>query len=366
MVEDDGPGRKFFETALRTVDRLSVLVDGLLDASMVRRSGNDPHIEKLDVRSFLEDSSLLFSSSMTKKNIAFSIDVDEKTRDAFIDRGMMEQVMQNLLSNSLKHVPAGGDISIRASSVGEAPVWIADVIPLQHTSRPGYMVITISDSGPGIPEEVARSINVPFTYPPSSIKPARGIGLYIAARLVKLHGGRLLIERDASGSRIDIFLPADIETSETMRSIISIQSAVASLVSIGASPVLYVLAREAGPCWLDVAGTMRERPLINPSPSESGRSGICFWPVGERLAFAVTAERSYRESPMSLFAKGRGGLRMMEGGPGDNPDAGWAVCPDDGRDYGALLKTALYRMKAGAEEKLRKGEKEWTATGSLS
>ena len=111
---------------------------------------------------------------------------------------------------------------------------------------------------------------------------------------------------------------------------------------------------------------MRERPLINPSPSESGRSGICFWPVGERLAFVMTAERKFRESPMSLFERGRGGLRMIEGVPGENPDAGWAVCPDDGRDYAALLKTALERMNGEAEQTLRKGEKEWTATGSLS
>jgi hypothetical protein len=88
--------------------------------------------------------------------------------------------------------------------------------------------------------------------------------------------------------------------------------------------------------------------------------------MGERLAFAMTAERIYRESPMSLFEKGKGGLRMIEGSPGENPDAGWAVCPDDGRDYASLLGAAIERMQGGAEDPLRKGEKEWTATGSLS
>jgi hypothetical protein len=227
-------------------------------------------------------------------------------------------------------------------------------------------VITISDSGPGIPVEVARSINVPFTAAADSIKPARGIGLYIAARLVKLHGGRLIIETGENGSTVDIYLPSDIETSETMRGIISIRSSIESLISIGASPVLYVLTRDSGPCWLDVAGTMRDRPVINPKPSETGRSGICFWPIGERLAFAVTAERKYRESPMSLFENGRGGLRMIEGNPGEIPDTGWAFCPDDGRDYASLLGAALERMNGGAGDPLRKGEKEWTATGSLS
>ncbi len=363
---DDGPGRRFFETALRTVDRLSVLVDGLLDASMVRRSGSDPKIERIDVRSFLEDSSLLFSNSMTKKEISFGIDVDDKARDAFIDRGMMEQVIQNLLSNSLKHVHVGGEVSIRAREMDKAPEWISGVLPLEYTEKPGYMIVTISDSGPGIPDEVARSINVPFTAAPASIKPAKGIGLYIAARLVKLHGGRLIIETGENGSTIDIYLPSDIQTSETMRGIISIQSSVESLVSIGASPILYVLTRDSGPCWLNVAGSMRDRPVINPSPAETGRSGICFWPMGERLAFVMTAERKYRESPMSLFENGRGGLRMMEGNAGENPDTGWAVCPDDGRDYASLLKIALERMEVGVGEPLRKGEKEWTATGSLS
>ena len=184
--------------------------------------------------------------------------------------------------------------------------------------------------------------------------------------LVKLHGGRLLIEKDGDGSSIDIYLPSDIDTSETMRSVISIQSSVGSLVSIGASPVLYVLTRDGGPCWLDIAGKMRERPTINPTPAETGRSGIALWPMGERLAFAISAERKYRESPMSLFEKGKGGLRMVEGGPGENPDAGWAVCPDDGRDYASLLEAAMKRMESGAGGPSREGEEEWTATGSLS
>jgi hypothetical protein len=151
-----------------------------------------------------------------------------------------------------------------------------------------------------------------------------------------------------------------------MRAIISIQSSVESLVSRGASLILYVLTRDRGPCWIDVAGTMRERPVINPTPAEMGRSTIFFWPMGERLAFVMTAERKYRESPMSLFEKGRGGLRMIEGSPGENPDAGWAVCPDDGRDYASLLEVALERMRDGAGEPLRKGVTEWTATGFSS
>jgi hypothetical protein len=111
---------------------------------------------------------------------------------------------------------------------------------------------------------------------------------------------------------------------------------------------------------------MRDRPVIDPSPAETGRSGIFFWPMGERLAFVMTAEKKYRESPMSLFGNGMGGLRIMEGTQGENPDTGWAVCPDDGRDYASLLGVALERMEGGAGGPLRKGEKEWTATGSLS
>jgi signal transduction histidine kinase len=363
---DEGPGRRFFETALRTVDRLSVLVDGLLDASMVRRSGSDPKIEKIDVKTFLEDSSLLFTNSMEKKEISFGIDVSENAIDAYMDRGMMEQVIQNLLSNSLKHVPSGGEIRITVRDMESPPLWISDVLPVEFTEKTGYMIITVYDSGPGIPDEVVRSINVPVTASPDSIKPAKGIGLYIAARLVKLHGGRLIIEGNGSGSSIDIYLPSDIRTSEMMRSVISIQSSVESLVSIGASPILYILTRDKGPCWFKVAGTMQEAPVMNPSPLDTGRTGICFWPIGERLAVVLTADREYRESPMTMFENGRGGLRMVQNDPVDNLEIGWAVCPDDGKDYASLLSVAIDRINGGAGEPLRKGVKEWTGTGSLS
>ena len=88
--------------------------------------------------------------------------------------------------------------------------------------------------------------------------------------------------------------------------------------------------------------------------------------MGERLAFVLTAGKNYRESPMSLFENGSGGLRLIEGRPGENPVAGWGICPDDGRNYASLLEAAMKRITGGAAGPLRKGEKEWTATGSLS
>ena len=54
---------------------------------------------------------------MTKKEITFGIDVNERARDAFIDRAMMEQVIQNLLSNCLKHVPVGGEVEISVKTL---------------------------------------------------------------------------------------------------------------------------------------------------------------------------------------------------------------------------------------------------------
>jgi hypothetical protein len=88
--------------------------------------------------------------------------------------------------------------------------------------------------------------------------------------------------------------------------------------------------------------------------------------MSEKLAFVMTAERKYRESPMALFENGRDGLRLIEGDPGENPDVAWASCPDDGRDYASLLDAALERMRSGASESLREGVKEWTATGFSS
>ena len=344
--------RRFLETALRTVDRLTILVDGLVDASSVRRSGRAPRLERVEIFRFLSDASILFANSMEKKEITFDIDVELGADVAFLDREMVEQVVQNLLSNSLKHVPAGGWIRITARRVTRTPEWFPILLPADLLPEPGFITIEVADSGPGIPAGVAERINVPMTADPATIRPAHGLGLYIAARIVRGHGGRMSVGHHGSGSSIEFCLPIDEITSEAVRAALTVQSTVASLIATGSSPVLYAFVKDEGGCWLELAEALETRPMVSPTAFEAVGADMAFWPIAERFALALSSKREYRDDPASLIG---GALRLVTGEITESIQTGWAVHPRDGGDYGSLLDAAMKRIETGAAEPLRKG-----------
>ena len=95
------------------------------------------------------------------------------------DERAIKQIILNLLSNAVKFTPEDGSIMIRTHQIG---------------SR---ILVEISDTGIGIPDDQLDTITEPFVQLESTLaskKTGTGLGLSIATRLAELHGGRLEIE----------------------------------------------------------------------------------------------------------------------------------------------------------------------------
>ncbi len=335
----------FLETSLRTVDRLSLLVDGLIDSSYASGRREPVSAAMVDTKSFLERASALFGSSMRKKEIEFSIEVGRGAERISLDEEKMEQVIQNLLSNSLRHVPAGGSISIRAEGLAECPEWTGRMVPAVVRESMKFARVSVTDSGPGIPEQVAARINGPLDGHSFSVSPSGGLGLYIASRLIRMHGGRMEVSGSGEGASVDLHLPADRETGEAMRTSMKAMEAVEVLIGRGASVILYVILKKSRTCWLDIAGRMKARPVIDPSSEEVSKEGVFLWPLGPAAALALTSERRWARDPVSIFRGGNGGLRLMEEAEDKMFEAVWAVAPADGRHYTQLAVRAFGMLK---------------------
>ncbi|CAN5813708.1 hypothetical protein BH18ACT17_BH18ACT17_11870 [soil metagenome] len=109
-----------------------------------------------------------------------------------LDAAKVERIVENLLSNALRHTPAGTQIWIRAEAAE------------------GGVSITVDDAGPGVPEELRDAVFEPFRQAPGSSSghsPGVGIGLSLVRRFAELHGGRAwLDERDGGGASFRVFL----------------------------------------------------------------------------------------------------------------------------------------------------------------
>jgi signal transduction histidine kinase len=108
------------------------------------------------------------------------------------DATRIAQIVRNLLSNALQHTPPGGRIDVEVRGTDPAAL------------------VTVTDNGPGMPEEELERIFERFY----RIDEARGresggagLGLAIVRRLVELHGGRVWAENARPGARFVFTLP---------------------------------------------------------------------------------------------------------------------------------------------------------------
>jgi signal transduction histidine kinase len=127
-----------------------------------------------------------------KKNLEWRVDISEKLHDLEADPQRLAQAIENLLSNAIKYTPMGGMITVSAGA-DRTTFWV-----------------TVSDTGPGIPEEEKEKIFIPFYRGDQKrrIKQGMGLGLSIAHDVALAHGGEINLESTVGiGSSFTIWIP---------------------------------------------------------------------------------------------------------------------------------------------------------------
>jgi signal transduction histidine kinase len=125
------------------------------------------------------------------KSIALTADLPSPI-EAVFDEHRIEQVVANLLHNAVKFTPAGGEIRVRADA--------ADT----------EAIVTVTDSGIGVPEREAAAVFERFRRLNEGDAPEAGLGLglYISKWIVEAHQGRIWCEsRPGAGSTFRFTLP---------------------------------------------------------------------------------------------------------------------------------------------------------------
>ena len=121
------------------------------------------------------------------------VDLPEALPTASADRDKIERVVTNLVDNAVKYTPNGGQITLAARAEAE------------------HLLLSVTDTGPGIPEEQRQRIFERFAQVKGDTRARRGFGLGLAyCRLaVEAHGGRIWVEPGPGGvgSRFAFTLP---------------------------------------------------------------------------------------------------------------------------------------------------------------
>ena len=173
------------DAIVKSVDRCSVITHRLL--GFAKRM--DPLTERIRVRSLLEEVLSFQGKEPDYRSITITLNVIEDLPTIESDRGQLQQVFLNILSNAIAAVDDGGRIDISAELEDENTV-----------------AITIGDNGPGIPEEHLKRIFEPFFS--TKAEYGTGLGLSITFGIVEKLGGRIDVQSEVGhGASFTVRLP---------------------------------------------------------------------------------------------------------------------------------------------------------------
>ena len=148
----------------------------------------NPKIEEIDLHKLVKDA---FLSSAIPENIKVLISIEEDLPRLVVDRYLIKRVLINLITNAVQAMPDGGTISVKA------------------TQKNGVALISVEDTGLGIPEENRNKIFKPLFTTKSR---GQGFGLSVCKRLVEAHnGGSITFESEVGkGSKFTIKIPSKV------------------------------------------------------------------------------------------------------------------------------------------------------------
>lgn len=139
------------------------------------------------------------------KGIGIRAELKPELPTIFGDEGQIHQAVINLLLNACQAMPEGGSLTIGTSDTGPDKGFF-EVHP--NLKRGPFVIITVSDTGSGINDEIRRHIFEPFftTKDPES---ATGLGLAVVNGIVERHGGCIEVDTaPGAGSTFTVYLPA--------------------------------------------------------------------------------------------------------------------------------------------------------------
>lgn len=176
--------------ALRNSKRLLRLVNQILDISKIETGHMSANVTEGDISEYSRSVARAFIGLSEMKEIDYSIDTPEEEIRLWFDADMMEKIIGNLLSNAFKFTPNKGKIK------------------LEIIEDKDVVVVQVSDSGVGIPEEELDHVFERFYQTGesvSTIQAGTGIGLSLVKELVELHKGKISVESKAGvGTRFTI------------------------------------------------------------------------------------------------------------------------------------------------------------------
>ncbi|RCW50596.1 ATP-binding protein [Halanaerobium sp. ST460_2HS_T2] len=183
--------KELLEAAYEDVERLTELVNDLLDLSKIESGKIEMEFDKVDVNDIIEKTLNPFHKQAEEKEIELKFKQSEDNVFAYADPSKISWVISNLIGNALRYADEG-KIEVDAEIKGRR------------------VLVSVADNGPGIPKEYQSKIFEKFVRAGSDKeeKSGTGLGLAIAKEIITAHNGRIWVDsEEGEGSTFSFYIP---------------------------------------------------------------------------------------------------------------------------------------------------------------
>lgn len=177
---------------IRETDRLNTVLQNYL--TMSKR----PILQRINIHEVIEKAISVMDISLKNGNISLQRFYDPSLPKVIGDGGKLLQVFLNIIKNAIEAMRRGGSLSIVTKPSSEHVV--------QNRQIKRWAVVSIRDTGKGIPKAEMRKIFLPFY---TKKKKGTGLGLALSKKIIKDHNGFIRVDRpeDGKGTVFHIYIP---------------------------------------------------------------------------------------------------------------------------------------------------------------
>lgn len=181
-VRDDGKRQQYLSIILRESERLSALIENVLDFARVERGKAAYHFEEADVSEVVLRAVEVYRYRMEREGVEVTLSIEPDLPRTVLDERALELALVNLLDNAIKYGREGGRIELNVRMRGART-----------------LEIRLTDHGQGIPREEQRRIFERFVRGKGAREGrvrGSGIGLALVQHIARSHGGQVWVESE--------------------------------------------------------------------------------------------------------------------------------------------------------------------------
>jgi PAS domain S-box-containing protein len=200
--------KKFLDISMRNIDRLGSLINKILDFSKLEEGKLKMEFTLVNMKKLIKEAIVNLHNLAKGKSIEIVEKIPKDMLNIFADPDRIDQVLNNLVDNAIKYTPEGGRITIESKLVDQLVIDGKSKAMPQSLPNPGFVEISVSDTGSGIRPEDQNRIFSRFEQVGTSYEIGVGLGLSIVKKIIESHHGRIWVNSElGKGSKFTFIIP---------------------------------------------------------------------------------------------------------------------------------------------------------------